>query len=70
MATTTPKGLVLRLTYDFGLSGDKKVIKSRTINGVRLNASNENLLDFAKAIFALQTKSGTINRIESSTITE
>ncbi|MDO4712057.1 MAG: DUF1659 domain-containing protein [Peptostreptococcaceae bacterium] len=69
MATTTPKSLVLRLTYDFGLSGDKKVIKSKTINGLRIDVGDEKLLDLANAIFALQTKSGTITKVENSTIT-
>lgn len=70
MANSTPKSVTLKMTYDFGMSGDKKVVKSKSVGGIRLNATNEQLLAFANAMFALQTRTGTIHRIDSAIITE
>lgn len=68
MANSVLKSTALRLTYDFGMVGDKKVIKSKTVNGIRLTATDDQLLQFANAMFGVQQKTAEVSRINITTI--
>ncbi len=68
MATTTTLGVALKLIYDLGMEGDKQVTKSRTINNVRISATEAELLTFSEAMQALQEYPATLTKIESTGI--
>lgn len=69
MANSVLKSTALKMTYDFGMIGDKKVVKSQSVNNIRLDATDDQLLAFANAIFAVQAKTGVINRVNIVNIT-
>ncbi len=69
MANTTYKSTALKLVYDFGMSGDKKIVKSKLISGINPAATDDQLLNFANAMFRVQVKSGEIQKISTATIT-
>ncbi len=70
MANSVLKNTTLKMVYDFGMVGEKKVVKTKSISGIKTTATDEQLLAVANAIFAVQTNSGTISRINTMTLSE
>lgn len=69
MATTTKLGVSLKLTYDLGMEDDKKITKSKTINNIRVNATEVEILAFSEAMQALQEFAADLIKIENTGIT-
>ncbi len=60
MANSVLKNTTLKMVYDFGMVGEKKVVKTKSISGIKTTATDEQLLAVANAIFAVQTNEGTL----------
>ena len=69
MATTTKLGVSLKLTYDLGMEDDKKITKSKTINNIRINATDVEILAFSDAMQALQEFGADLVKVENTGIT-
>lgn len=69
MANKVLKAVALKLDYDLGMSGDKKVIKTKTVAGINNTVSDDDLYAFAEALFRVQNYTATINKVETATIT-
>lgn len=68
MANSVLKSTTLKMVYDFGMVGDKKVVKTKSIAGIKTTATDDQLLNVANAMFAVQTNSGTVSRINTTSI--
>ena len=68
MANTTKTGVALKLSYDLGIIEDKQVTKTRTIQNIRMDATEEQLLEFAEAMLAVQSYSANIAKLDTVAI--
>ena len=69
MANKVLKAVSLKLDYDLGMSGEKKIVKSKTVTGINRSVADADLYAFAEALLRVQSHSATINKIENSQIT-
>lgn len=69
MANKVLKDVSLRLEYDFGMLGDKKITKIKTLSNINHSVSEDDLYNFAQSLFSIQTHSGMISKVEVSNIT-
>lgn len=69
MANAQKTGVALKLSYDLGTIDDKKVIKTRTIQGIRLDITEAELLEVAQAMLVLQEYPADVSKVDTSTIT-
>lgn len=69
MANSTAKMVALKLSYDLGVIEDKQVVKTRTLQNIRLDVTAEELLRFAEAMFAVQEYSATVQKVDTAEIT-
>lgn len=68
MANRVLKAVALKLDYDLGMAGGKKVIKSKTIASINHTVADDDLYAFAEALFKVQSHAATINKVETATI--
>lgn len=69
MANTVKTGVALKLVYDLGMVDDKRVLKSRTIQSVRLDITEAEMLSVAQAMLAVQEHPAEVSKLDTSSIT-
>lgn len=68
MANSILLSTALRLTYDFGMIGDKKSVKTRTVNSIRTDATDDQLLAFVAALAQVQSHPAAAKRVDTTGI--
>ena len=68
MANTAKTGVALKLIYDLGIVEDKQVSKTRTIQSIRTDATDDQLLEFAEAMMAVQAYTADVAKLDTVAI--